>query len=319
MEEFLSKLLLALLAAAAVPGCSPERPIGPSGVWAVVLGVAQDGGHPHLGCHRPCCESARRDSRLAHRVACLALVDRDAGKRFLIDATPDMVDQIALLERLSGERRGRPRNPVDGILLTHAHIGHYTGLMYLGRESMAAQRLPVSGTARMLEFLAGNGPWSLLISSRHIEPLVVPADVEQWLTPALRFTAVPVPHRDEYSDTVAYVIRGPDKALLWLPDIDAWDRWDRRIESVLEEVDLAFVDGTFLDGSNLPGRPIGEVPHPFMADTMKRLERAAVARGKVRFIHLNHSNHALDPGSKAAREVAARGFAVATEGACWRL
>ena len=86
---------------------------------------------------RSSASSARRDPSLRRRVASLGLVDPAAGKRFLIDATPDFADQM---ERLGGLP--------DGILLTHAHIGHYLGLAQLGREVLDARRVPVYATAR---------------------------------------------------------------------------------------------------------------------------------------------------------------------------
>jgi pyrroloquinoline quinone biosynthesis protein B len=61
---------------------------------AVVLGIAQDGGVPHIGCRQERCVLARRDPSRRERVACLGLVDEQAGRRFLIDATPDLPSQL---------------------------------------------------------------------------------------------------------------------------------------------------------------------------------------------------------------------------------
>ena len=126
-----------------------------------------------------------------------------------------------------------------------------------------------------------------------------------------RITVTPlrVPHRDEYSETVGFVIRGPRRAVLWLPDIDKWEKWQTAIESVIATVDVAYLDGTFLSASELPGRDLREIPHPTIGETMTRLAPLPESeRRKVRFIHLNQSNPALrDPGQR-------RGFTVATEG-----
>src|SRR5512138_551932 len=194
-------------------GASP--PAGPV-PEAVVLGVAQDGGVPHLGCRQALCMEAHRDPSKRKLVASLGLVDPAAGKRFVIDATPDFREQV---ERLGGLP--------DGILLTHAHIGHYLGLAQLGREVLGAKRLPVYCTPSMARFLRGNGPWKRLVSLENIEIREVAPGVEFALTPSLRATAITVPHRDEDSDTVAWVVSGPSRNLLWLPDIDKWEKWDR--------------------------------------------------------------------------------------------
>lgn len=309
----------AALLSIAAAGCAPVT-TGPSAsVCAVVLGIAQDGGHPHLGCQQGCCLPARRNPKLAHRVACLGLVDRQAGRWFLIDATPDIVRQVGLLEEVLGEKRGRQQNPVEGILLTHAHIGHYTGLMYLGRESMAARGVAVYATDRMVEFLTNNGPWSLLVSERHIEPMVMSPNNEIALTSNLHVTALPVPHRDEFTDTVAYLVRGPARTLLWLPDIDRWEDWDRRIEQVVASVDLAFLDGTFYDADELPGRDLSDVPHPLVVDTMRRFRGAGFRGNRVFFIHVNHTNPLLRQGSRPLGDLRRRGFDVPTEGSCWDL
>ena len=118
---------------------------------------------------------------------------------------------------------------------------------------------------------------------------------------------------------MAYKLHGPRKTILFCPDVDRWDAHEGLLESLLDGVDVAYVDATFYDGRELPGRNILEVPHPPMIRTMELLE--AMGRkspGRVRFIHLNHTNPALWPG--AAREaVEAAGMRVAEEGETVRL
>jgi pyrroloquinoline quinone biosynthesis protein B len=273
-----------------------------NGPEALVLGVAQDGGVPHAGCSQKLCVQARRDPSKRRLVASLGLFDPVAGKRFVIDATPDFAAQI---ERLGGLP--------DAILLTHAHIGHYLGLAQLGREVLNTRRLPVYCTASMGRFLRENRPWARLVAMENIEIREIEPGVEFALTDQLHATAVRVPHRDEDSDTVAYLVRGPRRSLLWLPDIDKWEKWDRRIEDVLQSVDVACVDGTFSSADEIPGRSIAEIPHPLVPETVERLAAAGVPAGKVFFVHLNHTNRLY--WDRAAREqLRRRGFAVAAEG-----
>lgn len=296
-------LLLSGLSVSPCPVLCDEVP-----VRAVVLGIAQDGGVPHIGCQQEPCELARRDPSRRQRVASLGLVDDRAGRRFLIDATPDVASQLeSLNEGRAAPERGRP---VDGILLTHAHIGHYAGLMYLGREALGARGVPVLATPRMARFLRENGPWSQLVSLGNVELREIEPGVEVVLTPALRVTAVRVPHRDEFSDTVGYVVRGPTSSLLYVPDIDQWERWDRRVEDEVERVDHALLDATFRSSDELPGRAASEVPHPLVMDSMRRLSARAA---RVRFIHLNHTNRLLFDRA-AVDEVEAAGFRVARDG-----
>ncbi|HVQ54867.1 MAG TPA: MBL fold metallo-hydrolase [Thermoanaerobaculia bacterium] len=290
-------LLFALAGLAAAPG--PE---------AIVLGIAQDGGVPHAGCRQTLCVEARRDPGRRHPVASLGLVDPVAGKRFLIDATPDFAAQMEALGGLP-----------DGILLTHAHIGHYLGLAQLGREVLGAKKFPVYCTPSMASFLRSNRPWSRLVALENIVIREIQPGVEFALTPDLRVTAYRVPHRDEDSDTVAFLVRGPDRKLLWLPDIDKWEKWDRKLADFLADPTLtAFVDGTFFSADELPGRTIAEVPHPLVPETMALVAAGSPEARRVVFVHLNHTNRLLWDAA-TLREVEEKGFSVAREGQRVRL
>ena len=301
-------LLLALalqgsLAHAVEPAAATPAAAGRA--WKlVVLGVAQDGGLPHLGCMQKRCVDARAGKRRREKVSCLGLTDGERG--YLFDATPDLPAQWHMLPR------------VDGIFLTHAHIGHYTGLMYLGKEALAAKEVPVYGTKRMVDFLGANGPWSLLVKDRNIvtETMTSNGPVqENILVPnsfraakmGVGIRATTVPHREEFTDTLLYEIRGPRKTAIFLPDIDKWDTWGWGIREVVDRVDYVFLDGTFLSGDELPGRDISKVRHPFVTETIAKLKGT---KTQVYFIHLNHTNPLWDDPSPVERE----GFHVATEG-----
>jgi pyrroloquinoline quinone biosynthesis protein B len=270
---------------------------------AIVLGIAQDGGVPHAGCRQSLCVEARRDPTRRIRVASLGVVDPSAGKRFLVDATPDFAAQMELLG-----------GPPHGILLTHAHVGHYIGLAQLGREVLGARRVPVYCTPSMARFLRQNKPWSRLVALENITIREVAPGKEVVLTDSLRATPIKVPHRDEDSDTVAWSIRGPSRSILWLPDIDKWEKWDRTLASLLEDPALiAFVDGTFSSADEIPGRALTDIPHPLAPETAALLSGLPNAKGRVFLVHLNHTNRLLwDADARAA--LAARGLGVAEEG-----
>ena len=273
---------LALLLSVTMPPSAP--PAGPEGV---VLGMAQDGGVPHLGCRQALCVEARRDPTKRRMVASLGLVDAAAGKRFLIDATPDLAAQVELLGGLP-----------DAIFLTHAHIGHYLGLAQLGHVEPSRNWLA----------------WSRLVERGNIAIREIEAGREFPLTENLRVTAIRVPHRDEDSDTVAYLVRGPRRRLLWLPDIDRWEKWDRDLAAFAADADLTmFLDGTFFSADEIPGRAIEDIPHPLVPDTMDLLSRGGTPAASVRFVHLNHTNR-LYWDADALRRLEARGFGVAREG-----
>jgi pyrroloquinoline quinone biosynthesis protein B len=294
----------------------PSVPVVPDDQqpFIVVLGVAQDGGLPHAGCTKPCCAAAWNNPALRRTVSCIAIIDPQSKQRWIIDATPDFPVQLKRLGEIVTPRDGAKQPALDGILLTHAHIGHYTGLMHLGREVMGAQDVPVYAMPRMRAFLTGNGPWDQLVRLNNITILPMEVDAAIQLNERITVTPLLVPHRDEFSETVGFRIQGPRHSVLYIPDIDKWEKWDRSIEEEIKRVDIAFLDGTFYDNAELPGRDMSEIPHPFIVETMRRLaELPGAEKAKVRFIHLNHTNPALRVDSEAHRAITESGFAVASE------
>jgi len=275
----MARLTWLLVAVAAVVW--PQAQAG--GGWElVVLGRAQDAGIPQLGCTQQSCVD-RREGRLpVERVASIGMRHAGSGRTYLFDATPDFPSQV---HSLTGG------HPPDGIFLTHGHIGHYTGLMYLGRESINASKVPVYGTARMTAFLVSNGPWSQLVSLNNIALHVVEGDQPVSLPDGLRVTALPVPHRDEVTDTVGYLIEGPRRKALFIPDIDQWSKWDRDVRAIADSVDYAFLDGSFASPDEIPGRSVADIPHPMMSTTRALLKGT---RAQLWFIHLNHTNPQID-------------------------
>lgn len=289
-----------------------ERPDRPPGPYLLVLGIAQDAGVPQAGEKRP---EMRDDPSRRRLAASVALVDPATVGRWLFDATPDFREQLARLDRDFPV----PHVPgLDGIFLTHAHIGHYTGLLFLGRESMAAEMVPVYAMPRMSDFLRGNKPWRDLVERENVELRALGAGAAVDLDGGLSVRPVPVRHREEDSETVAYRIDGPRRSALYLPDADGWDGWPGgvRVEDLLGEVDVAFLDGTFHSAGELPGRDVaGEIPHPTIESSMERFAPLPPAiRAKIRFIHFNHTNRTLLPSSTERAAVLANGFHLAAEG-----
>lgn len=272
----------------------------------------QDAGSPHIGCNKVCCTDLFDQENPDRKVVSLGLIDPRDKKRFLFEASPDLPTQMHMLLQSGGFAEGKM---ADGMLLTHAHIGHYSGLMYLGKEGLGAVQIPVYAMPRMQAFLRSNGPWSQLVDQQNIslQPLTEKAAVQ--LTSNLRVTPILVPHRDEFSETVGYVIEGPDKQALFIPDIDKWAKWTIPLIDAIASVDIAFVDGTFYDASEIPHRDMSEIPHPFVVETMSLLDHLpASEKQKVHFIHFNHTNPLLNAASTQSKEVIQRGYKIARLG-----
>ena len=332
---FNKKRLASVLMVVAVVGCRPEAATVQGGVSAettpavapaktspetpdvpylVVLGVGQDGGVPQTGSwsHPGWADPERR-----RRVVSLGLVDPASGRRWLFEATPDLRDQLHDLMAAPPDARAGGIAALAGVFLTHAHIGHYAGLVFFGHESMGASSVPVYVMPRFAEFLRRSGPWDQLVRYSNVELRELEHDQPVILSADLRVTPLRVPHRQEYAEVVAFVIEGPSRTALFLPDIDSWEAWDdegTRLEELLATVDVAYVDATFFADGEIPGRDMSGFPHPFIRHTLDRLKTRPDLLERVRFIHLNHTNPALVAGSTAAEEILSAGAAVAQEG-----
>jgi pyrroloquinoline quinone biosynthesis protein B len=297
-----SALLLFLFFRAMLPAQEP---------FIIILGTAQDGGFPHLGCTKPPCQSAWNQPGERRNVVSLALVSPQTKQWWLFEATPDIREQLQLFRVLSD-------SVYDylpaGIFITHAHIGHYTGLMQLGREVLNTKNIPVYVLPRMSAYLQQNGPWSQLVQLQNIQLQQLTADSSVEIATNIRVRAFTVPHRDEFSETAGFRIEAGERSYLFVPDIDKWEKWSRSIRAEIADVDVALVDGTFFQDGELPNRSMKDVPHPFVQETMSILKDLPESeRNKVWFIHFNHTNPLLWD-EKTRKSVRRAGFNVAEQG-----
>lgn len=272
----------------------------------VILGSGQDGGLPQLGARLPADAAARVDPLAVRLGPSLAVLD--GARCLLIDASPDIKEQESRLLRLPQYAAREPGNPFDAVLLTHAHMGHYVGLAHFGREAASTRNLPVYGTPRMAGFLRQHAPWQQLVTLGNIELREVAggARVEPW--PGLSLRVIAVPHRGEYTDTLAVSI---NDWLLYVPDIDNWQAWPDALAEVGRHR-IALLDGTFFSAGELPGRDLREISHPFIEDTLKFFA-PLVGRTRLVLTHFNHSNPVCDPASEQAARAMAAGFELAQE------
>jgi len=274
-----------------------------------VLGVVQDGGVPHLGCSKTCCSI----SSVTRYVSSIMVSNQESKASYIFDATPDLAKQLSFMNDKISEN-------LRGIFLTHAHIGHYSGLMYLGRESFNSKNIPVYAMPRMKKFLETNGPWDQLVSLNNIKINPIINESEIIVEKELIVKPIEVPHRDEYSETVGYIINGPNKSAIYIPDIDKWYKWYKSIIDLISSVDYAFIDATFYDEKEINYRDISEIPHPFVIESMKLFERfSKEEKSKIYFIHLNHTNPLLDSNSSEYKDLISKGYNVAQEGVVLKL
>lgn len=277
-------------------------------VSLIVLGTVQDGGSPHIGCRRECCAVLFENPDPTRMVVSLGVVDKEHNKTYVFEATPDMSRQLKIFKKYSNQIQETP----NGIFLTHAHIGHYSGLLFLGREALGGNAVPVYAMPKMKRFLETNGPWSQLVALKNIalQPIFEKEEIE--LTSNLSVIPFTVPHRDEFSETVGYKIIGPHKSALFIPDIDKWGKWTTSIVDEIKKVDYAFLDATFYDGEEVNNRDIAEIPHPFVIESIELFKNLSdTEKSKIHFIHLNHTNPLLNEQNEAYKKTLHSGFEVA--------
>ena len=283
--------------------------------YITILGTAQDGGFPHIGCQKQCCDDFYKGILPKQQVVSLGLVDKESQQKFLFEATPDISTQLADLEK----NHLKTNTIIDGVFMTHAHMGHYAGLLYFGKEALGKKDIPVYAMPKMKEFLSNNGPWSQLVTTQNIVFLDLQKDSIVPLSNALKVTPFLVPHRDEFSETVGYKIEGKTNSALFIPDINKWSLWEKNIVEEVKKVDYAFIDATFFKEGEI-NRPMSEVPHPFIEETVALFENESLAtKNKVIFIHFNHTNPALQSNSKERNDLELLGFRFATEGQRFKL
>ena len=269
-----------------------------------ILGVVQDGGMPHLGNNKTCCENIKQDKY----VTSLMLMNNENNESFLFDASPDINKQLNFM----GDRI---KKDLKGIFLTHAHIGHYTGLMYFGREALNSKLVNVYAMPRMKKFLEENGPWSQLVSLQNISIIELSNESKISIDSNVIVQPVEVPHRAEFSETVGYKIYGPNKTALFIPDIDKWYLWEKSIIDEIKQVDYAIIDATFFDSTEVNNRDISEIPHPFVTESMDLFDSIDIKeKNKIYFIHLNHTNPLINKDSDQYKLVRSKGYNVAEEG-----
>jgi pyrroloquinoline quinone biosynthesis protein B len=294
-------------------GCndfSQEKENKSSEILLKVLGTIQDGGIPHMGCSKECCSNYFLSKKSRIGVSSLGVSNLKHNTNYIIDATPNI--NFQLIDLIGN---ADPSKKLNGIFLTHAHMGHYAGLLNFGRESLNSKNIPLYLMPKFYNFILNNGPWNQLVELNNIKLNKIYNGEKVILHNNLSFTPIQVPHRDEYSETVGFLIEGSHKKALYIPDIDKWAKWEVSVVEMIKNVDYAFLDGTFFDEKEINNRDISEIPHPFIIESLKLFKELDESeKSKVYFIHLNHTNPVLNSESSEYKKVISAGFNIAKTG-----
>tara|TARA_Y100001970_G_scaffold268694_1_gene360261 strand:- start:855 stop:1724 length:870 start_codon:yes stop_codon:yes gene_type:complete len=276
-----------------------------------ILGTAQDGGYPHIGCKKICCKAAWNDHSKKRLIASIAIIDKKLKECWIIDSSPDIKFQInMIMDFLNLEDCPK----INGIFLTHAHIGHYSGLLEFGKEAMNSFEVPIYAMPKMNDFIKSNNAFNFLIQSSNIKLNTIHHNANLKLNKNISIEPFLVSHRNEMSETVGYKIFSKKNSIVYLPDIDSWDDPYLDIIECVKNNDILILDGTFYDINELGVRNILDIPHPTIKDSINRFSMLGMSdRNKIYFTHFNHTNDVIRD-SESRKVLVNEGYNITNDG-----
>ena len=193
-----------------------------------------------------------------------------ARQRFLVDATPDLPSQIESLNAgrtARGPRAARGRDPAHPRPHRPLHGPHVSRARGASARAGCRSTRPRGWPRSCGRTVPGasSSPSATSSCARSSRDAPSPSPTGSRPPPSRCRTATsgatPWPSAS----------KGPARELLYIPDIDKWEKWGRRLEDELAAVAVALLDGTFETETELPGRSLLEIPHPLVGETVGRL------------------------------------------------
>lgn len=292
----------------------------------VILGSAAGGGFPQWNSNADGCRRARNgDSSAPARTQASLAVSRDGERWFVLNASPDLRQQINQTPALH-PRHGLRHSPIAGVVLTGGDVDVVAGLLTL------RERTPftIHATPRIHAVLDANPIFEVLardVVARKVEALDAPFTLDGPLQAA--FFAVPgkVPLYLESGaepppivvddTTVGLEITDGEKRLLFIPGCAAMTP---DLRARLDGADIVFFDGTLWRDDEMIAAGIGQktgmrMGHMSLSGPEGTIEafRSIPVRRKV-VIHMNNSNPLLLAESPERAEAEAAGWIVGQDG-----
>ena len=291
----------------------------------LVLGSAAGGGFPQWNCRCPVCELAwTGDDRVSFRTQSSLAVSADACRWLLLNASPDLRQQILAHSQLQPRLAGR-HSPIEAVVLTNGDVDHIAGLLSL-RER---QRFRIYATGAVLQLLAQNALFRVLDPDL-VQPMEIQlgipiatglgVDIEAFSVPGkipLHQEKGPVEVGAESDATIGLRIAGAGVHFFYIPGSAAIpSALLRRVKGA----PLLFFDGTtYTDDEmvrlGLSDKTAHRMGHLAIGGPEGSLEKLAAAEiDRKIYIHVNNTNPVLIEGSAERRQVEAAGWEVACDG-----
>jgi pyrroloquinoline quinone biosynthesis protein B len=251
-----------------------------------------------------------------HRNPVALGLSAEDGSRHLFEASRTLSEQL----RIWANADGGPLNRIDSLWITHAHLGHIDGLGQFGCEAWGPKEIPIHASESMIQLIYDSPNLAHLFTNGHLVPTPFKDGKKVQLSPELSITPIRVPHRDELTDTYAFLIKTESARLLFLPDHDSWEEtlslhsqedpmsWFRSLF-----VDIALLDATFWSGDELEGHA-RDIGHPVVEETLDLLGRRGPSDPRVILFHFNHTNPLHDEASGEVAKVRAMGWEIGRQG-----
>jgi pyrroloquinoline quinone biosynthesis protein B len=300
-----------------------------------VLGSAAGGGLPQINCNCRNCAGVRRDEvGLTARTQSSVAVSADGKRWVLLNASPDLRQQVAVTRELMPDQERGPRHsPIKAVALTNGDLDHVAGLLSL-REGIP---FSIYASAEVLAVLEANSMFNAL--DRGIVPRVAigegsPTQLRNGEEFGLLLEAFPVPGKvalyledkatgpnfgTRAGDTLGFKISDAASGVsfLFIPGCAAVDA---KLAARLRGAELVLFDGTLYTDDEMitqglsakTGKRMGHISMSGPEGSMAALAPLDIRR-RV-FVHMNNSNPALREASPERRAVEAAGWEIAFDG-----
>jgi pyrroloquinoline quinone biosynthesis protein B len=295
----------------------------------VLLGTAAGGGFPQWNCWCPGCRIARQEpARARPRTQSSVAVSADGRRWFLLNASPDVREQLARLPVTPPE--GVRYVPVAGVVTTDAELDHTLGIVLL-REGRRLRLYATCAVRRVLEHDSAILPVTRAFADVDLVEIPfsggpVPLDYLGGGTSGLAIETFPVPAgpprfatEDHAGHTIGLVLRdsATGGSCAFVPGCGGLDRG---LLARLNEADLVLFDGTFWTDDEpirlgIADRTAREMDHLPVSGPDGSLEQLATLKAPRRvYTHINNTNPMLIEDSPERAQVERLGLAVGMDG-----